>query len=383
MASLGARLRASGARPKLASREKSPDQGEGVFVIRAQARTAPREKALRYDGPASGDTVNTYTWNARNQLTAITQGSTTQMSYAYDALGRRITKAVQGGTPTQFLYDGANAVQETVGSTINPILIGPGIDERYARNDVTGRTYFLSDALNSTVALTSSTGAIQNQYSYDPYGNTTASNATFTNPYQYTGREADTPGLYYYRARYYSPGTGGFISEDPAGFGGGQLSFYAGFGGDPLDRIDPFGLEWQASVGFNVTAAFLFWGGGASANIGITSNGNIFFQFQGDAEGGLGAYLGAGFVGGISHTKCDSTPGWSKSTGAIIEADGGYGPSAGGNLAYNGGQDVGGGTGLGKLGVGGGIWAGAGVNRAYTYTTPTFSQMWNSFSNRW
>jgi RHS repeat-associated protein len=158
-------------------------------------------------------------------------------------LGRRISKTITSGTPTQFLYDGNNAVQETVGSTVNPILVGLGIDERYARNDVTGRAYFLSDALNSTIALTSSTGAIQNQYSYDPYGNVTASNATFTNPDQYTGREADAPGLYYYRARYYSPPMGGFISEDPIGFGGGQLSFYAYVGGSPLNMIDPLGLS--------------------------------------------------------------------------------------------------------------------------------------------
>jgi RHS repeat-associated protein len=168
------------------------------------------------------------------------------MSYAYDALGRRISKAVQGGTPTQFLYDGMNAVQETVGSTVNPILIGPGIDERYARNDTTGRTYFLSDALNSTIALTNSSGAIQNTYSYDPYGNTTQSNASLTNPYQFMGREADTAGLYYYRARYYSPMIG-FISEDPIGFAGGQLSFYAGFNSDPIDYTDPLGLDSVAS----------------------------------------------------------------------------------------------------------------------------------------
>jgi hypothetical protein len=73
-------------------------------------------------------------------------------------MDRRTSKAVQGGTPTQFLYDGANAVQETVGSTINPILVGLGIDERFARNDSTGRAYFLSDAVNSTLALTNSNG---------------------------------------------------------------------------------------------------------------------------------------------------------------------------------------------------------------------------------
>jgi RHS repeat-associated protein len=61
-------------------------------------------------------------------------------------------------------------------------------------------------------------------------------------PYQFMGREADTAGLYYYRARYYSPQLPGFISEDPIGFAGGQLSFYAAFGGDPLDYIDPSGL---------------------------------------------------------------------------------------------------------------------------------------------
>ncbi len=171
------------------------------------------------------------------------------MSYAYDGLGRRISKAVQGGTPTQFLYSGFNAVQETQGSAINPILIGPGVDERYARNDVTGRTYFLRDALGSTIALTDSTGAIREQYSYDPYGNTTSSDTTtgFTNPYQYTGREADASGLYYYRARYYSPPMGGFISEDPARSAGGQPSYYAYAGGDSIDYVDLLGLAQSLS----------------------------------------------------------------------------------------------------------------------------------------
>ena len=178
----------------------------------------------------------------------MSQGGVAQLAYSYDALGRRISKAVQGGTATQFLYDGANAVQETVGSAINPILIGPGIDEHYARNDTTGRTYFLSDALNSTIALTNSSGAIQNTYSYDPYGNTTQSNTAFTNPYQYTGREADAPGLYYYRARYYSPPMGGMISEDPIGSASGQLSNYGYTDGDPLDFVDPLGVDFRRKL---------------------------------------------------------------------------------------------------------------------------------------
>jgi RHS repeat-associated protein len=178
----------------------------------------------------------------------VSQGGVAQLTYAYDALGRRTSKRVGSGTPTQFLYDGANDVQETDGSTVNPILVGLNIDERFARNDVDGRSYFLTDGLGSTLALTSTTGAIQNQYSYDPYGNATQSGSGFTNPYQYTGREADTAGLYYYRARYYSPMMAGFISEDPARFAGGQLSFYAGFGGDPIMYRDPQGRELGLAI---------------------------------------------------------------------------------------------------------------------------------------
>jgi YD repeat-containing protein len=108
-------------------------------------------KALSYDanGNLISDGTNTYTWNARNQLTQVGQGGTAQLSFSYDALGRRVSKAVQGAA-AQFLYEGNNAVQELQGSSINPILVEPGVDERFARNDVIGRTYFLTDLLNST-----------------------------------------------------------------------------------------------------------------------------------------------------------------------------------------------------------------------------------------
>jgi RHS repeat-associated protein len=208
-------------------------------------------------------------------------------------MGRRTSKTVGTATPTQYLYDGANAVQETVGSTINPILVGLGIDERFARNDTTGRTYFLTDAINSTVALTGTTGAIQNLYSYDPYGNTSESGTGFTNPYQYTGREADTSGLYYYRARYYSSLMGGMISEDPARFYGGQLSFYAYVGGNPLSYRDPRGHEMVLALVGTVI-------GGAAGYINGRIQGDQGDQLWEDAGTGAAVGLVGGLTNGLS-----------------------------------------------------------------------------------
>jgi RHS repeat-associated protein len=202
---------------------------------------------LSYDanGNLLSDGVNIYTWNARNQLTQVSRDGMAQLSFTYDARGRRASKTVQGAKPTQFLYDGVNAVQKVQDGTVNPILTGLGVDEHFARNDVTGRTYFLTDKINSTVALSDAAGAVRQRYGYDPYGNVQTSDISsgFTNPYQYTGREADTTGLYYYRARYYSPGMAAFLSEDPLGFGSGQSSSYAYVGGDPISYRDPDGRE--------------------------------------------------------------------------------------------------------------------------------------------
>ena len=193
------------------------------------------------DGNLTGNGTDTYVWNARNQLTAIKQSGTTIASFSYDPLGRRIGTDFNGNAAS-YLYDGLNAVQETHGSTATSILTGLAVDERFARTDLGGRTDFLSDALNSTIALTNSAGVIVEQYSYDPYGNTTASASGFDNPYQYTGRENDGDGLYYYRARYYAPAMVRFISEDPIGFAGESDNFYAYASGDPADTRDSTGL---------------------------------------------------------------------------------------------------------------------------------------------
>ena len=199
--------------------------------------------SLSYDfnGNLTSDGTDTFVWNARNQLTSMS-GPGLTASFVYDPFGRRVKKTVNG-VARDFLYDGVNPIQELSGASIVAShLTGLGIDEYFSRTDSAGTRTFLTDALGATVALTDNTGTVQTEYTYEPFGETTATGAASTNPFQFTGRENDgTTGLYYYRARYYHPVLQRFISEDPIGFAGEDVNLYAYVGNDPVNAIDPDG----------------------------------------------------------------------------------------------------------------------------------------------
>ena len=104
--------------------------------------------------------------------------------------------------------------------------------------------YYEADGLGSITSLTATNGTVAQSYTYDSFGNQTASSGSLTNFFRYTGREFDTEtNLYYNRARYFDPSTGRFLSEDPVGFGGDGTDFYAYVENDATDWVDPFGLQ--------------------------------------------------------------------------------------------------------------------------------------------
>jgi RHS repeat-associated protein len=191
---------------------------------------------VSYDlnGNMLSDGTNAFSWNARNQVATLNS-----VSLQYDGFGRR-TKNLQN---TSFLFDGANAVQELSGSTATANLTSGGIDEMFTRADASGAYTPLQDALGSTIALVDASGGLVTQYAYDPFGNTTVTGATNANNFQYTGRENEGNGLYFYRARYYSPVLGRFVNEDPLGFKGSGSNFYAYGFDNPINLVDPFGLS--------------------------------------------------------------------------------------------------------------------------------------------
>jgi RHS repeat-associated protein len=107
-------------------------------------------------------------------------------------------------------------VQELVGGSVSAnLLLGLDIDESFRRTDAGGSRDLLADGLGSTLALTDAAGIVRTDYTYDAFGGTTANGSANSNSQQFTGRENDGTGLYYYRARYYAPGTETFIAEDP------------------------------------------------------------------------------------------------------------------------------------------------------------------------
>jgi RHS repeat-associated protein len=202
---------------------------------------------------ANGNTLSdpsgkSYSWDFENRLTQAvvpgTNGGTT--TFKYDPFGRRIQKSGPLGT-TNYLYDGiyigSNVIEEVDanGNELARDIQGMGMDQPLAEFQSGMTSYYEQGELGSVSSLSNSAASLANTYVYDSFGKRTASTGTLTNPFQYTGRDFDPEtSINYYRARYYDPSTGRFLSEDPIRFAGGT-DFYSYVLNNPVNRNDPKG----------------------------------------------------------------------------------------------------------------------------------------------
>jgi RHS repeat-associated protein len=214
---------------------------------------------------ASDSTV--YTWNTRNRLIGITAPGVTA-SFQYDPLGRRIERTVNGET-TGYLYDGVQAIGEVRGGQTTALLTGLATDEAIAGYASSGRLTQLTDQLGSVIRQINEAGATQSATAYSPYGEATTTGDDRGNSTEYTARENDGTGLYFYRARYYDPVLKRFVSVDPIGTAGG-INFYAYVLGDPVSTVDPDGRLALNLISGAVGA--VIGGYSAYANGGSTSD---------------------------------------------------------------------------------------------------------------
>ncbi|GAB5404837.1 MAG: hypothetical protein Aurels2KO_30680 [Aureliella sp.] len=221
--------------------------------------------AARPDNTALG-----LSWDMDNRLKSADVGNngSTEVTYQFDALGRRVARSVlfplppggegQGeGVTTIYVQSGQRTIADyTSGanssSPLYRYVYGSYIDEPVLRYQPTGAqsVYFHRNQQYSVTALTSASGAILERYAYTAYGTPTIANASGTiltssaqnNRYTYTGREWDqTISLYHYRARMYDASLGRFCSKDPIGYADGR-SLYSAYFSIWLKSVDALGL---------------------------------------------------------------------------------------------------------------------------------------------
>ncbi len=220
------------------------------------------------------------------------------MAFEYDANAYRIQKQDSAGTKKYMLeaehmesiYDDQDELQATYlrGVVVDEIING---FEKNSSGVMENRT-FHHDQVNSVVALSDHNGNTTQVNSYGPYGEVFGSTGSSHNTMQYTGREQDAQsGLYYYRARYYDPELGRFISEDPAGFEGG-INFYVYVGNNPLIYADPTGKWVWHVVGAGLGAGLNF-ASQMIANGGDYTKVNYYTVAACGVAGAMGVGLGA------------------------------------------------------------------------------------------
>jgi RHS repeat-associated protein len=173
---------------------------------------------------------------------------------AYDALGR-VTVRYDYNNPNRYYYYDDQwrliAEYDESDTLIAKYVYGPEIDEPVRMTTGGANYYYHAAALGTVTEITSSTGTLVEQYSYDVYGEPSfrdgsgnpLSGSAISNRLLFQGRDRDPDtGLYNFRNRYYSATLGRFLQTDPIGVDGG-FNLYAFVSNKPADRMDPFGMN--------------------------------------------------------------------------------------------------------------------------------------------
>ncbi len=208
---------------------------------------------------ATGGSQLAFTWDYDNKLKSsdIDNNGSADVTYEYDALGRRVART-EGSTAVVYFQADQQTIADyprggSASTATYRYVFASYIDEPVVRK-TTGTTgtvlYYHRNQQYSILALTDSSGAVSERYAYSAYGQPTFLNASATvqtgsvagNRYTYTAREWDaTLGLHHFRARWISGLTGRFLTRDPIEFKGSEWNLYEYCDSTPMLKMDPDG----------------------------------------------------------------------------------------------------------------------------------------------
>jgi RHS repeat-associated protein len=204
-----------------------------------------------------GGNIWKYEWNDAGMLTKVIRLDKAEVTFAYDALGRRLSKQFKN-TITKFVWDGNVPIHEwkehaVTGQRLSDLHVGENgvvtwifdADSFAPSAKIKGEKKYsiATDHLGTPVQMYKDNGSSLWEAELDSGGKIRIEKGEIgTCPFRYQGQYEDAEtGLYYNRFRYYAPEEGIYISQDPIKLESGDLNFYS-YVSDPNGWLDVLGL---------------------------------------------------------------------------------------------------------------------------------------------
>jgi len=316
------------------------------------------------NGNLLSDGTRYFAYNDENELISVWTAAWVK-NFGYDGKMRRRIEADYIWTGSSwsltnaiyFIYDGNVVIQErgfssdiplvtyTRGNDLSGTLQGAGgIGGLLARTDmgqwIGGSTFatafYHADGNGNVTSLVYPNGSLAAKYLYDPFGNTLAQYGALAgvNNYRFSSQQWNAnAGLYYCDHRFYDANLQKWLNRDPIGENGG-LNLYGYVGNNPIDLIDPLGLVFYITVGFDgIIGTSIFGPNGlglpygfiaSGVSVGINSDGQLFLQGYSSKMNGAVGFAGGGIGLNWGHSPCPNAAGISHSNGTHTDVDVGW-----------------------------------------------------------